>query len=150
MQTGETRFRRSQAATSIRKVRVYRALYGLNLSFARIVEHCGALGEGGALPRKYVHRYQSFAQELQAEINDDVIDMLQSLEGDDIYRFGKVRQAFEKQIRDPDDVFIHAEERRRELARQGKKPPFPKAAAKRKPRATKAARRKPQPERKTP
>jgi hypothetical protein len=140
-------------SVTFRKVRVYRALYGLNLSFARIVEHCGALGEGGALPRKYVHRYQSFAQELQAEINDDVIDMLQSLEGDDIYRFGKVRQDFEKQIRDPDDVFIHAEERRRELARQGKKPPFPKLSAKRTPQATKArrARRKPQaPERKTP
>jgi len=29
--------------------------------------------------------------------------------------------AREKELRDPDDVFIHAEERRRELARQGKK-----------------------------
>ena len=31
------------------------------------------------------------------------------------------RVAREKELRDPDDVFIHAEERRRELARQGKK-----------------------------
>jgi hypothetical protein len=41
----------------------------------------------------------------------------------DMHRFGKVRLAREKELRDPDDVFIHAEERRRELARQGKKPP---------------------------
>ena len=32
-----------------------------------------------------------------------------------------VRSAREKELRDPDDVFIHAEERRQELARQRKK-----------------------------
>jgi hypothetical protein len=41
----------------------------------------------------------------------------------DMHRFGKARIAREKDLRDPDDVFIHAEDRRRELARQGKKPP---------------------------
>jgi hypothetical protein len=38
-----------------------------------------------------------------------------------MFRFGKVRSAREKELRDPDDVFIHAEERRKELARQSKK-----------------------------
>ena len=103
------------------KLRIYRGLYGLNLNFAHIVEHCGALGEAGALPPKYVTRYQAFAQELQAQINDDVIEILQTVEGDDLYRFGKVREEYEKEIRDPDDVFIQAEERRRELAGQGKR-----------------------------
>jgi hypothetical protein len=37
-------------------------------------------------------------------------------------KFGKIRIAMEKRLRDPDDVFIHAEERRQELARQGRKP----------------------------
>lgn len=106
-----------------RKLSTYRALYGLNLSFAAVVEQCGALGQSGALPKQYVDRYQSFAQELQAQINEEVTDILQGEEAEDLFRFGKVRDAFEKSMRDPDDVFILAEERRKELARQGKTPP---------------------------
>ena len=40
---------------------------------------------------------------------------MHSIELDDWGRFGKIRQAEEKRLRDPDDVFIHAEERRQEL-----------------------------------
>lgn len=36
-------------------------------------------------------------------------------------RYGKVRQRWEKEIRDPDDVLLQAEERKRELAKQRKK-----------------------------
>jgi hypothetical protein len=126
-----------------RKLHVYHTLYRLNLSFARIVEHCGALGEGGVLSKKYVHRYQSFAQELQAQINEDATDILQGVESEDLYRFGKVRQAWEKALRDPDDVFIHAEERRRELARQGKKPPTPRPSSRKKPQRKQPHKRKP-------
>lgn len=46
---------------------------------------------------------------------------MQDIESDDWNRYGKVRQEWEKGLRDPDDVFIHAEERRKELARRGKK-----------------------------
>lgn len=42
-------------------------------------------------------------------------------ESDDTARFGRARTAWEKELRDPDDVFIEAEERRREFARQAKK-----------------------------
>jgi hypothetical protein len=128
-----------------RKLRAYHSMYRLNLSFANIVAHCGALGEAGLLPQKYMRRYQAFAQELQAQINEEVADILLSIEGDDLYRFGKVRQAWEKEIRDPDDLFIEAEERRRELARQGKTPPPFKLPTKKKLQRKKASqlRRKP-------
>jgi hypothetical protein len=43
------------------------------------------------------------------------------VESDDTARFGKARTAREEELRDPDDVFIEAEERRRELARQAKR-----------------------------
>lgn len=35
--------------------------------------------------------------------------------------YGKARQKYEKHLRDPDDVFIQAEERRKQLAKQRKK-----------------------------
>ena len=105
------------------KLRTYFTIYRLNLSFANIVANCRALGESGILSPKFTRLYQSNAQELQAEINEDVVAIMNEIELRDMHRFGKVRLAREKELRDPDDVFIHAEERRRELARQGKKPP---------------------------
>jgi integrase len=60
-------------------------------------------------------------QELQAEINWEVVETMDRVESDDTARFGKARTAREKELRDPDGVFIEAEERRRELARQAKK-----------------------------
>lgn len=105
------------------KLGIYRTIYRLNLSFANIVAHCRALGESGILGPNDTKLYQSYAQELQAEINEEVVATMDEVELRDMHRFGKVRLAREKELRDPDDVFIHAEERRRELARQGKKPP---------------------------
>jgi hypothetical protein len=64
---------------------------------------------------------QGYAQELQAEINQELLETMHQTELDDWGRFGKVRQAEEKRLRDPDDVFIHAKERRKELAKKRKK-----------------------------
>ena len=105
------------------KLRIYQTIYRLNLSFANIVANCRALGESGILSPKFTRLYESYAQELQAEINEEVVALMDEVELRDMHRFGKARMAREKELRDPDDVFIHAEERRKELARQGKKPP---------------------------
>lgn len=103
------------------KPRIYHTIYRLNLSFANIVAHCRALQESGILGSKDTRLYQSYAQELQAEINQDVVSAMDEIESRDQFRFGKARVAREKELRDPDDVFIHAEERRKELARKRKK-----------------------------
>jgi hypothetical protein len=107
-----------QAST---KMLVYQTLYRMNVSFAHIVMHCRALGECRILSPKFTRLYQSYAQELQAEINQDVIETMNEIEFDDWAQFGKARAAREKELRDPDDVFIEAEERRRELAQQAKR-----------------------------
>jgi hypothetical protein len=46
---------------------------------------------------------------------------LEDIESDDGFRYGKVRQAWEKENTDPDDVFLLAEERRKEIAQQQSK-----------------------------
>ena len=104
------------------KAQIYRILYRLNLSFARIVTCCSELQESGVFRPKFTRLHQAFAQELQAEINEEVLGILLDIETDDVNRFGKIRDARDKELRDPDDVFIHAEERRKELARQRRKP----------------------------
>jgi hypothetical protein len=76
------------------------------------------LHDTGVLHRKFNRLYQAYAQELQAEINDETLETVSSIETDDRNRFGRIRDARDKELRDPDDVFIHAEERRKELAKQ--------------------------------
>ena len=100
------------------KLSVYHLLYLINLSFTNIVRRCRELDATRVFRTKYMKMFQGFARELQAEINSELIETLSSSEDHDWARFGKVRDAWEKYLRDPDDVFIHAEERRRELARK--------------------------------
>jgi hypothetical protein len=71
------------------------------------------LHDAGVLRRKFNRLYQAYAQELQAEINDETLETVASIEADDLHRFGRIRDARDKELRDPNDVFIHAEERRR-------------------------------------
>ena len=104
-----------------RKLLVYHTIYRLNLSFANIVAHVSALQQAGILRPKFTRLYQSYAQELQAEINQDVAEIMGGIELHDTFRFGKARQAREKELRDPDDVFLEAEARRQELAWQRRK-----------------------------
>lgn len=111
------------ALDAAQKVQIYRILYRLNLSFVRIVDSCRELQATGVFRSKFTRLHQAFAQELQAEINEEVLGILHDIETDDLNRFGKVRDARDKELRDPDDVFIHAKERRRELVKQRKKQP---------------------------
>jgi hypothetical protein len=106
---------------SISKMRLYQTIYRLNASFADIVLQCRQLKTFRVLSAKYAHLYLSSAQELQAEINQDVMSAMESIEADDSFRHGKVRTAWEKEMTDPDDVFIKAEERRREITEQQRK-----------------------------
>jgi uncharacterized membrane protein YccC len=101
-----------------KKLHVYHILYRLNLSFSNIVQQCRALQEAGSFTPKSSKLFQGYAQELQAEINQELLEAMHQTELDDWGRFGKVRQAEEKRLRDPDDVLIHAEERRRELRKK--------------------------------
>jgi hypothetical protein len=102
-------------------VEIYRALYELNAAFAAIVGHCDTLQQTGLFSSNAAKLFPSFALELQAEFNQEFLETLHQLELDDWGRYGKARDKYEKHLRDPDDVFIHAEERRKELAKQRKK-----------------------------
>ena len=103
------------------KAGVYETLSSLNTAFAGIVQHLQKLQRTSPFKPKSAKLFSGLAQELQAEINQDFLEDLHQLELDDWNRYGKVRQAREKELRDPDDVFIQAKERRKELAKKQRK-----------------------------
>jgi hypothetical protein len=112
----------TMAATEVtKKLLIYHTLYRLNLSFSNIVNYCATLQEAGVVTRKDTRLFQGYTQELQAEINQELLETMHTTELEDWGRFGKIRQAEEKRLRDPDDVFIHAKERMRELRKKRKK-----------------------------
>jgi hypothetical protein len=103
------------------KAEVYETLSSLNMAFAGIVQHLETLQKTGLSKSKVAKLFPGFALELQAEFNQQFLEDLHQLELDDWNRYGKVRDKYEKYLRDPDDVFIHAKERRKQLAKQRKK-----------------------------
>ena len=107
--------------TSSERARVYRLLFLLNRSFDLIVQRLDELGQTGLFTRRDLREMRGLTQEVQLEINALLLGPLDSLEHDDWGTFGRVRIAMEKRLRDPDDIFIHAEERRKELTKQRKK-----------------------------
>jgi hypothetical protein len=111
------------ASDVTQKAGIYETLSSLNTAFAGVVQHLHTLQKTGLFKSKAAKLFPGFAQELQAEINQEFLEDLHQLELDDWNRFGKVRDARDKELRDPDDVFIQAKERRKELAKQRKKKP---------------------------
>ena len=109
------------ALDSTQKADIYETLSSLNMAFAGIVQHLQTLQQTGLFKSKTAKLFPSFALELQAEFNQELLEHLHQLELEDWNRYGKARQRWEKEIRDPDDVFIHAEERKKQLAKQRKK-----------------------------
>ena len=106
------------ALDSTQKAEIYETLSSLNMAFAGIIQHLQTLQRTGLFKSKVAKLFPGFALELQAEFNQEFLEDLHQLELDDWGRYGKARQKWEKHVRDPDDVFIHAEERRRKLAKQ--------------------------------
>ncbi|MBZ5531942.1 MAG: hypothetical protein LAO20_10975 [Acidobacteriia bacterium] len=104
------------------KAEIYETLSSLNMAFAGIVQHLQTLQRTGLFKSKAAKLFPSFALELQAEFNQEFLEDLHQIELDDWGRHGKVRQRWEKELRDPDDVLLQAEERKKQLAKQRKKP----------------------------
>jgi hypothetical protein len=107
--------------TSRERAEVYRLLFLLNRSFDFIIQHLQTLQKIGLSKSKAAKPFPKFIQELQAEFNQQFLEDLHQIELDDWNEYGKARQKYEKHLRDPDDVFIHAKERKKQLAKQRKK-----------------------------
>ncbi len=104
------------------KSRIYHTLSELNTAFAAIVGHCNTLQQTGLFKSKAANVLPSFVA--GAASRNATRNFLKTLSrsslttGTDTVRSA---QKWEKYLGDPDDVFIHAEERRKELAKQRKK-----------------------------
>jgi len=96
-----------------KKQHIYHTLYRLNLSFSAIVARCRKLQETGVFKSKDARLFQGLTQELQSEINEVLLGTMHDIELEDYNRFGKIRLAREKELRDSKDVLVRAEKSKR-------------------------------------
>ena len=81
------------------KTRIYHTMAQLTSSFSSIMRYCEELEQAGVLTAKYRRLYQAFTMEIQAQLNSDILEHMDSIEMDDWNRSGRVRDKWEKYLR---------------------------------------------------
>lgn len=100
------------------KLDAYEALQTLNRCFEATLLSLERLEHLGLFRLEFLNAYRITLEYTRAQANDELLHTLQDLEQDDTARFGCLHDEREKQLRDPDDVFFHAIERRQEIKEQ--------------------------------
>jgi len=100
------------AALRPTKLHAYEALQTLNRCFEATLLSLERLEHLGLFRLEFLNAYRVTLEYTRAQANDELIHTLQDLEQEDTARFERMHDEWEKQLRDPDDVFFHAQERR--------------------------------------
>ena len=100
------------------KLHAYEALQTMNRCFEATLLSLERLEHLGLFRQEFLNAYRVTLEYTRAQANDELMQSLQDLEQEDTARFGTMHDELEKQIRDPDDVFFHAQERRQEIKEQ--------------------------------
>ena len=100
------------------KLHAYEALQTLNRCFEATLLSLERLEHLGLFRQEFLNAYRITVEYTRAQANDELIQSLQNLEQEDAARFERMHDEWDKQNRDPDDVFLHAQERRQEIKEQ--------------------------------
>jgi hypothetical protein len=87
------------AVKQINKFSAYHSLYQVNRAFNAIVAHCRMLEETGFFRPEKMRVLRGLTRELQSQISHDITDTMHSVEDQEWYRWGKVRNAREKYLK---------------------------------------------------
>lgn len=96
------------------KAVIYETLSSMNRSFAGIVAQLESFRQSGVITAKYARLFQGFAQEVEAEINLEVLQAMDSVENEDWARFGKVREKWEKYLKGPEPKTLNKKRSKKE------------------------------------
>ncbi len=106
---------------SSQKLQVYETLYSLNRGFEQVLADLRRLRVFPFFRGELLREFLVMGEELRAWSNFELIETMHEREQADWANFGRMRHRWEKKYRDPDDVFIEAKERRRELKKAADK-----------------------------
>ena len=94
----------------------YRAIANLNRGFEQDRRNLATLQEFGFFPEEDLIAWGNILGRLQAEASLRLLDAIHGRVTNNALYYDRLCRAREKQLEDPDDVLIKAEDRKRELA----------------------------------
>ena len=100
------------------KPRAYEALHLLNRCFEATLLSLERLEGLGMFRLECLNEYKVILEHARAAANGELLDTLHEYEMDESARFDGMQREWEKQRRDPDDVFFVANDRKREIKEQ--------------------------------
>ena len=101
-----------------RKLQSYEALYLLNRCFEATLLSFKRLEQLRLFSLAYLNEYTVILELLRSRANEELTDTLHENEQDESAHFDQIQRKIEKERQDPDDVFLAAQARKRELRRQ--------------------------------
>jgi hypothetical protein len=78
-----------------KKLQTYHSLFQINRAFTAIARHCRILEEAEFLPAAKMRVFRGLIREMQSQLSHDITDKMHEVEGADMFRFGKIRIAWE-------------------------------------------------------
>jgi hypothetical protein len=104
------------------KLRIYEGLFLFNQGVDHLVALLRSMDRFSFVDKEEVQSFQAEIEEVRCDMNADFAEYLVDSERSDEARFSKQRHDYEKQWRDPDDVYLNVERREEERKKQGLPP----------------------------
>jgi len=104
--------------TPTSKTRVYASPYAFNRGLEITLLSLEQLEQAGIFQADELHALRVSLEHTRAQANEELTETLQQYESEQAAHFDHVEQEWERQFKDPDDVFFAAADRKKEIREQ--------------------------------
>ena len=104
----------------VQKLHIYEGIFNLNRAFHATLLSLERLENLGFFRSEYLNACKIELEHARANINDELIETLHDYEEEEGFRFWKMQKEWDDRLKDPDDVFFEARNRKHEIKEQMK------------------------------
>jgi hypothetical protein len=104
----------------VQKLHIYEGIFNLNRAFHATLLSLERLENLGFFRAEYLNACKIELEHTRANANDELIETLRDYEQDEGFRFWQMQKEWDDQLKDPDDVFFAAKNRKEEIKEQMK------------------------------
>jgi molecular chaperone DnaK (HSP70) len=102
----------------VQKLHVYEGIFNLNRAFHATLISLERLENLGFFRAEFLNACKIELEHTRANTNDELIETLREYEEGQAYRFWRMQKQWDDQLKDPDDVFLEARDRKEQIKEQ--------------------------------
>ena len=99
----------------VRKLQIYEGILNLNRAFHATLLSLERLENLGFFKSEYLNAFKVELEHTRANANDELMETLREYEQEEGSRFWEMQKQWDDQLKDPDDVFFEAKDRKQEI-----------------------------------